>query len=387
MAGFLIFSGLLTGFIQINIDNKIKADTSDMSVNAYVLDLNKNIGFTESLINIDGNNQQNLPILDIKNKKLKNVNAIKLDQKTVVIKGFNESVDNSLLLNTLDLKAVSLKNSVNLDNLGNGSNINESIVPVTIDIALDDYVVELSNDNENEITEYEVVSGDTLSSIADKYNISVDTILWANDLNSKSSIKVGQKLVILPVSGISYKVKSGDTVSSLAKRFNVTERDIVDFNKTHDNKLIIGENIIIPGGKINNKVVDDKKTSDSTKDKNITNGTGSFARPIAGGIKTQGLHGYNGIDIGAPVGTSVFASLDGVVTLVRGGDAWNGGYGNYIVIKHKNGVQTLYAHLDSILVSKGQNVSKGQTIGKSGNTGRSTGPHLHFEVRGARNPF
>ncbi len=355
-----------------------------MSVNAYVLDLNKNIGFTESLINIDGNNQQNLPILDIKNKKLKNVNAIKLDQKTVVIKGFNESVDNSLLLNTLDLKAVSLKNSVNLDN---GSNINESIVPVTIDIALDDYVVELSNDNENEITEYEVVSGDTLSSIADKYNISVDTILWANDLNSKSSIKVGQKLVILPVSGISYKVKSGDTVSSLAKRFNVTERDIVDFNKTHDNKLIIGENIIIPGGKINNKVVDDKKTSDSTKDKNITNGTGSFARPIAGGIKTQGLHGYNGIDIGAPVGTSVFASLDGVVTLVRGGDAWNGGYGNYIVIKHKNGVQTLYAHLDSILVSKGQNVSKGQTIGKSGNTGRSTGPHLHFEVRGARNPF
>ena len=75
------------------------------------------------------------------------------------------------------------------------------------------------------------------------------------------------------------------------------------------------------------------------------------------------------------------------MTLVRGGDGWNGGYGNYVVIKHTNGVQTLYGHLDSILVDQGQTVSKGQNIARSGNTGQSTGPHLHFEVRGARNPF
>ncbi len=114
---------------------------------------------------------------------------------------------------------------------------------------------------------------------------------------------------------------------------------------------------------------------------------GGMARPIAGGIKTQGVHGNNGVDIGAPIGTSVFAALDGTVTLTRGGNAWNGGYGNYIVVKHPNGVQTLYAHLSSIGVSTGESVGKGDQIGKSGNSGQSSGPHLHFEVRGAKNPF
>lgn len=185
---------------------------------------------------------------------------------------------------------------------------------------------------------------------------------------------------------MSYKVKKGDTVSGLAKRFNVKERDIIDFNQTENNKLIIGENIIIPGGKISgNKNIN--ISNNKTNNKNNNNSSSGLVRPIAGGVKTQGIHGYNGIDIGAPIGTSVFAADSGVVTLVRGGDGWNGGYGNYIVIKHKNGVQTLYAHLDKILVNKGESVDKGDLIGKSGNTGRSTGPHLHFEVRGARNPF
>ncbi len=318
------------------------------------------------------------------------VNALKLDEKTIVIKGYNnENIDN-ILLDTINLNSQNINTSTDvLVTVPQGIDI----IPVTIDVSLGDDVIELK-DNDSDIVEYEVVSGDNLSSIADKFNISIDTILWANDLNSKSSINVGQKLVILTVSGLSYKVKSGDTISGLAVKFNVTERDIINFNKTNENRLVIGENIIIPGGKINNPVkvtADTKTVTGSIKKPQQSTGNGnggSMARPIgAGGVKTQSIHGHNGVDFGAPIGTPVYASLGGVVTLTRGGDAWNGGYGNYIVVKHSNGVQTLYAHLSSILVNKGENVGKGETIAKSGNTGQSTGPHLHFEVRGSKNPF
>jgi murein DD-endopeptidase MepM/ murein hydrolase activator NlpD len=306
------------------------------------------------------------------------VNALKIDNKTIVIKGFNENADDNLL-KTIDLDIKNIDTNVATSSFGT------DIVPVTIDISLDEGFTQL-DDNDNDITEYEVVSGDNLSSIAKQFNISVDTILWANDLNSKSSIKVGQKLVILPVSGISYKVKKGDTISALAEKFNVTKRDIVDFNQTDGDKLIIGEKIIIPGAKsgTNNTKNTGSVVVKTTKG---SGNIGSLIRPVSGGIKTQGIHGNNGVDIGVPVGTSVYASAAGTVSLVRGGDAWNGGYGNYIVVKHANGVQTLYAHLSNISVNKGEAVNKGEIIGRSGNTGRSTGPHLHFEVRGARNPF
>ncbi len=103
-------------------------------------------------------------------------------------------------------------------------------------------------------------------------------------------------------------------------------------------------------------------------------------------MRTQGIHGYNGVDLGASVGAPVRAAAGGTVMLSRSG-GYNGGYGNYIVIKHPNGSQTLYAHLSSNAVAAGQVVTQGQTIGAVGNTGRSTGPHLHFEVRGGKNPF
>jgi murein DD-endopeptidase MepM/ murein hydrolase activator NlpD len=283
-------------------------------------------------------------------------------------------------------------NTINIDSQNINtivSSYGDDIMPITIDLALGDEVVQLSDDS-GDIIEYEVLAGDNLSSIAQKFNITTDTILWANDLNSKSSIKVGQKLVILPVSGISYKVKSGDTVSGLAAKFNVPERDIVDFNKTEDNKLIIGESIVIPGAKVTikntNTVKNISKPNNSSSKQSVSGG--SMVKPIGyGSVKTQGIHGHNGVDFGAPIGTTVYAAMDGVVTLTKGGGGWNGGYGNYIVIKHANGVQTLYAHLDSISVNKGDTVNKSDVIGRSGNSGKSTGPHLHFEVRGARNPF
>ncbi len=352
---------------------------------SYVFDINKNLGSTHDLLPgvLDGAK------VSVSNSKQKidkiTVNALRLDEKTIIIKGYNETVDNALL------NTISLENIQNID-ISTSSSYGIDVVPVTVDLLLGDEIVQLTDSNNGDIVEYEVLIGDTLSTIANKYNISVDTILWANDLNSKSSIKVGQKLVILPVSGLSYKVKNGDTVSGLATKFNVSERDIVDFNKTNDNRLVIGESIIIPGARLKNQVQISVNTNTNTNSTiKIASGNGdssSMAKPIGGGaIKTQGIHGHNGIDFGAPIGTQVYSALNGVVTLVRGGDGWNGGYGNYMVIKHSNGVQTLYAHLDSIEVSQGQTTARGQSIAKSGNTGQSTGPHLHFEVRGARNPF
>ncbi len=340
---------------------------------------------TVSVVNKNITSKENNLKKDLENKV---IDAIKINNKTLVIKGFNQNIDNSLLnIINLDIKNINEgQSSTTVFDENVDININDEIIVTKIELS--DEPIELFDDNNTDITEYEVNKGDTLSSIAKKFNISVETILWANDLTTKSKIKIGQKLVILPVSGISYKVKKGDTISGLAKRFNVKERDIIDFNQTEDNKLIVGENIIIPGGKIsNNSKTNPSSANNKNNNKNNNNSSSGLVRPIAGGIKTQGIHGYNGIDIGAPIGTSVFAADAGVVTLIRGGNGWNGGYGNYIVVKHKNGVQTLYAHLDKILVDKGQSVDRGQLIGKSGNTGRSTGPHLHFEVRGARNPF
>jgi murein DD-endopeptidase MepM/ murein hydrolase activator NlpD len=115
-------------------------------------------------------------------------------------------------------------------------------------------------------------------------------------------------------------------------------------------------------------------------------GVGYYTRPIIGGVKTQSIHGHNGVDIGAPVGSPILAAAEGIVLAAKP-SGYNGGYGKMIIISHPNGTQTVYGHLSSVYVTTGQSVSKGEQIGESGNTGRSTGPHLHFEVRGAENPF
>ena len=113
--------------------------------------------------------------------------------------------------------------------------------------------------------------------------------------------------------------------------------------------------------------------------------SGYFIKPTKG-IKTQGFHGpYNALDIGAPVGTTIVASAGGTVVLAKL-SGWNGGYGGLTIIQHDNGSQTLYAHQSKITVASGQKVSQGQKIGEVGNTGRSSGPHLHLEFRGIKNP-
>jgi LysM repeat protein len=238
----------------------------------------------------------------------------------------------------------------------------------------------------DQISLYLVQDGDTLSQVAEMFSVSVNTIVWANDLSSGKDIHPGQTLLILPINGIQHTVKKGDTLASIAKKYGGDKDEIIAFNDLAEGELTVGDSITIPGGE---EPEEPKPTGVKKGTKVITSGpnvSGYFIHPLPGTVRTQGLHGYNGVDYGAPVGTPIRAAAGGRVITSRAG-GWNGGYGTFIVIEHANGTQTLYAHNSRNIVWQGQSVVQGQVIGYSGNTGRSTGPHLHFEVRGARNPF
>ncbi len=243
--------------------------------------------------------------------------------------------------------------------------------------------IETKTLSEDQISIYVVRSGDTLPAIAKMFDVSVNTIRWANNLKS-NTITPGQTLVILPISGVQHIVKSGDTLISIAKQYKGDLDEILQYNNmAKDEKLAIGDIIFIPDGELTAVVsrpnTGGGKTSQPTY-------AGFYMRPIVGGVKSQGIHGHNGVDLASVYGANILASADGQVIVSRS-SGWNGGYGLYIVVKHSNGTQTLYAHLSKVLVSVGDNVTQGQVIGKMGSTGRSTGVHVHFEIRGARNPF
>lgn len=248
------------------------------------------------------------------------------------------------------------------------------------------------------VSVYVVHKGDSLSRIAKLFDVSENTIRWANNLKKGQSPKEGDRLVILPVSGISYVVKKGDTLKSIASKFKADAEEVGSFNGYElDSELAYGETIIIPNGEVEEKVETPKKKT-TTKTKLVAGATklikgfggsdtgGYYIRPLAGGIRTQGLHGKNAVDIGASLGTPVYAAASGTAIIARTG-GYNGGYGDYIILSHPNGTQTIYAHLSSVLISEGASVAQGQQIGTVGSTGRSTGPHLHWEVRGATNPL
>lgn len=236
---------------------------------------------------------------------------------------------------------------------------------------------------------------ETLSDIAAMYGVSVQTVMWANEIKDADLIRPGDELVILPITGVRHVIKSGDTLRSVAKKYGAEAEhldeiveEIISYNQLASaDDISVGDTIVIPGGEI--EAPAPVRSSSPTYTTNaVATGGGSagFIHPLPGWPKTQGLHGYNGVDFGAPAGTPVRAAAGGDVIVSRS-SGWNGGYGLYVVVKHPNGTQTLYAHLNRTAVAAGTRVSEGQTVGYVGSTGRSTGNHLHFEVRGARNPF
>lgn len=232
----------------------------------------------------------------------------------------------------------------------------------------------------DQIMRYTVQEGDTLSQVATMFDVRVSTIVWANDLASGKDIHPGQTLLILPIDGVQHTVAKNDTLASIAKKYGGDEKEILVYNGLSEGTLVVGAVLTVPGG-------EEPRVVKKVTENRVAHGkSGSFLNPLPGAVRTQGIHGYNAVDFGAPIGTPVRAAARGTVIVARAG-AWNGGYGTYVVIDHGNGVQTLYAHLSSIAVVEGQMIAQGDSVGGVGSTGRSTGPHLHFEVRGAKNPF
>lgn len=238
---------------------------------------------------------------------------------------------------------------------------------------------------------YTTKQGDTLTGIAANFGISLSTLIQTNPKVSSGSLKEGQKLVILPVSGVLHAVVSGDTVERIASRYGAELKRIQEYNSDLTNdSLKAGTSIIVPGGKVLASVasaVSQSKTSISLA--SAGSSQSYFVQPAEGfnwGVK----HGHNGVDIANKCGTSIIAAAEGLVIPDGSCEAdggWNGGYGMCLTLKHPNGTVTRYAHLQKTVVSNGDYVSQGQLIGQMGNTGKSTGCHLHFEVRGAVNPF
>ena len=238
-------------------------------------------------------------------------------------------------------------------------------------------------EKEKEIREYIVKSGDTLSSIAASFEISLNTLLWANDLNEKSTINPNQKLIILPVSGILHIVREKDTLSELAEIYQAELEDIIEFNEIPDEgRIYAADTLIVPGGKMPKAV--------NVKYVKVPLASSFFICPIPSPCCiSQGLHWYNAIDFSnRRCGDPVFAAAGG--TVQRTGYTRRGGI--FVRITHPNGVITYYGHLANIAVSSGQKVLQGQIVGYVGHTGYTIpsdyrGCHLHFDVIFAENPF
>lgn len=240
----------------------------------------------------------------------------------------------------------------------------------------------------SQISTYVVRKGDTLSSIAEMFDVSVNTIMWANNIRSSRDIKPGDQLVILPVTGIRYTVKTGGTLRDIVKKNGGDIDEAALYNGVDpDEELKAGTVVIVPDAELVQEAPKQPTRTNVAKTKTPTpNYSGYYRVPLANYTRTQGVHGYNGVDLASFMGAPVMASAAGEVIIAKE-SGYNGGYGKYVVIRHDNGTQTLYAHAQALNVRVGQRVGQGETIAFLGNSGRSTGPHLHFEIRGAKNPF
>jgi len=236
--------------------------------------------------------------------------------------------------------------------------------------------------------EYEILPGDTLSSIGNEFGVTVETIRYANNITNPNSLRVGQKLTIPPVSGVIHTVKSGDTIDTLATKYKVATQAIADFNYLNEPFLLaVGQKLIIPDAKIPAPVITSPSSPgnyyDSSAYGNIpyskdgVEGGGSFIWPTRYRAITQYFSWYHpAIDIG--IVSPLYASDSG--TVIRSG-WWANGYGFAVQIDHGNGFVTTYAHMSKLYVSVGDEVDQGQEIGMMGSTGRSTGPHVHFTIQ------
>lgn len=261
------------------------------------------------------------------------------------------------------------------------STVSEYTPPSAVLTSLDlsEYGVQttFSEKPRDQVISITVQSGETLSKLAEKYGVSVDTIKWANDMK-RDSLSIGQELKIPPVTGIVHKVKEGETVYSIAKKYKTDAQKIVnfpfnDFADLDTFALNSGQTLVVPDG-----VQPEARAIAFVAPPVSAGGSGQFVWPVGGLITQYPVWYHMALDIANPTSPGIAAADSGTVTLV---EYLRYGYGQHVIVGHGEGLSTLYAHLSDIYVKPGDTVTRGQIIGKMGSTGRSSGTHLHFEVR------
>jgi murein DD-endopeptidase MepM/ murein hydrolase activator NlpD len=250
----------------------------------------------------------------------------------------------------------------------------------------DVFQTNISQKPRDKVITYTVQKGDTISIISKRFNISEDTIRWANDLLN-DDITVGDELQILPVTGIAHKVSPGETVYTIAKKYDTNPQAIVDFPfndfaNPETFALVDGQILIVPEGVKPSEQPTYRNIRQETyiAKGNLPVGSGGWVFPVSGMISQYPAWYHMAVDVAGATGDPILAAHGGTVIAVNVG-VWDGGYGNNIWIDRGDGIKTHYAHLNGVNVSAGQRVNAGTVIGWRGNTGRSTGPHLHFEVQ------
>jgi murein DD-endopeptidase MepM/ murein hydrolase activator NlpD len=250
-----------------------------------------------------------------------------------------------------------------------------------------DPLTQVSDKPRADVLDYTVIQGDTLASIAKMFGVDTDSIKWLNAGLNEKKIKPGSVLKIPPVTGVMHTVKSGETVFTIAKRYNVSAQSIVDFpfNEFSNDEtfaLAIGQTVVVPDGEMPQEIISSPRSNLAgvlTPNAGVVSATGKWIWPAAGSITQYYKAWHKGLDIANHSGGNILAADSG--TVVHSG--WvNTGYGNMVMIDHGNGYVSLYAHmLSNLRVVVGQTVKRGDVVGSMGSTGRSTGTHLHFEVR------
>ena len=223
---------------------------------------------------------------------------------------------------------------------------------------------------------YKVKSGDTISGIAKKFGLTnISTLISVNDLGNVRQLGAGQKLKIPSLDGIVYTVKAGDSLNSIASANKIKLENLLDVNELTSETLTVGQQLFLPGVGLDQKTLQSRMGElfmvPITAKFRWTSPYGWRSDPFTG---VQSFH--TGTDMACPEGTPILAAMSGKISEVGN----NRTYGNYIIINHGNGYQTVYAHMSKTIAKKGQWVSQGTKIGLVGSTGYSTGPHLHFMV-------
>ncbi|MDO8658864.1 MAG: peptidoglycan DD-metalloendopeptidase family protein [Candidatus Levybacteria bacterium] len=247
------------------------------------------------------------------------------------------------------------------------------------------FQTDISQKPRDKIITYTVEKGDTLSTISNKFGISVDTIKWANNLKS-DDLSIGDELKILSVTGISHKVAKGESVYTIAKKYDTNPQQIVDFPfndfaNPETFSLVEGQMLVVPDGVKPSEQPTFVRRQLYIPQGPVTFSSGGFTWPLRGGLSQFASWYHMAIDITSPVGTPIVAAKDGRITKALSG-TWDGGYGTNLVIDNGDGYETLYSHMSGFNVGLGDSVTGGKTvIGWVGLTGRTTGAHLHFEIR------